>query len=187
LIRIIYLNSAKSNLVSINKDVLEVLGIKDKDEILYVIKNGILYARKFDGIIKSDEKYVSSSTIGFSSQSFKTRIPYDVLRAINVETDILIWAYDENNNIFLRNTVLMGKCSKELFHEEISALIINASTLTEQNQLTIPADIIDILGLFEHDIIYLSFDKLHTKIILSKESNQDTIQEIRLHCRKTYS
>jgi antitoxin component of MazEF toxin-antitoxin module len=179
---------------SIKKDIMNLLGINFEDEILFILdKNGIVNVRKFIGsvILGTGEKYISSSRINqYRSQTgvnASVTITGDVRKAVNADIgDDILWILDNEKNIIIRNNVILGKCSKNIFNKEIGALIIGLTSLPYQSKIiTIPKEITNILGAREGDEISLSLDN-YGNIIISKEIRKNLLQKAILPYRPYY-
>ncbi len=178
-----------SRQIAMSKEIANILELNKGDEVLFIIKNGIIYVRKFKDKVQLDqgEEYISSSTVTISNGHIDIYFPSIINSIINVERDDnILWLTDNYRNIMLRNTVLLDKCSKEIFNKNISALIIDMTTLTRNNILTIPFEIINILGIYEGEKIILSIDTESNNFIVSRESGQNTVvQEAIVYCGST--
>ncbi len=171
--------------IAIKKEIMNLIDANIGDDILYILdKNGIVNIRKFKGNVTLGigEKYISSSIITQHKPHLKTSITIasDVRNAVNVDIgDKILWILDNDGNIIIRNNVILGKCSKNIFNKDITALLIYVSSLTFQNQISIPKEITDILGVYEGDKFILSLDE-YGNIIVSKEIEENLLQEVNL-------
>lgn len=167
-----------SRATTIKKEVSDFLGLNIGDEILYILdKNGIINIRKFRGntILENGEKYVSVALI---TPSMSIAITSEVRQYVNAAIgDQILWILDNTGNIILRNTVILGECSKNIFNKYVTALIIDISSFVRQsNNTSISKEIVDILGLFEGDKITFLLDK-YGNIVVSKETGENLLQE----------
>lgn len=170
--------------ISIKKEIMNLLDINIGDEIIYILdKNGIVYIRKFkdDVTLGTGEKYLSSSYIIQHNKpriEISVSITSDVRQAVNADIgDKILWILDNDGNIIIRNTVILGGCSINIFNKDITALIIDMSSFMHQSNTTsIPKEIVNILGVYEGDKVILSLDE-YGNIIISKEIGENLLQE----------
>lgn len=173
--------------ISIKKEIMDLLDINFGDEIWFILdNNGIVNIRKFkdDMILETEEKYISSAHL---IQPIGAQISSDIRIAINADVgDRILWISDSKGNILIRNTVILDECSINIFNKDISALIIDLTTLNYNNFTTsIPKEITDILGLYEGIKLMLSLDE-YDNIIVSKEMRENILEETLVSGRESH-
>jgi bifunctional DNA-binding transcriptional regulator/antitoxin component of YhaV-PrlF toxin-antitoxin module len=170
---------------SLKKEIMNLLHINFGDEILFILdENGIVHIRKFKGdvVLGTGEKYLSSSRMAKHNRkthiNTSVAIAREVIQAVNVDIgDKILWIFDEEGNIIIRNNVILDGCSTKIFNKDIGALIIGLTILNYQNKTTgIPKEIVDILGLYEGAKIVFSLDD-YDNIIISKEIRKNVLEE----------
>ena len=166
--------------ISIKKEIMDLLDINFDDEILFVLdKNGTVNIRKFEKnmTLGTGEKYISTSHIfqhrGQTYINLSITITGDVRHTVNADIgDKILWIIDNDGNIIIRNDVILGECSTNIFNKDIGALIIGLTQLPHHSKtLPIPKEIKDILGMHEGDKIVLSLDE-YSNIIVSVETGK---------------
>jgi hypothetical protein len=169
----------------LDKEIIDFLELSKGDEILFILKNNNIYVRKFkDNVpLNQEEKYISSSAITAYRKYFKTLISKDVMKLLNIDpSEQFLWTIDSDNNVIIRNTILIDCCSKELLKKDIPALIIGTSKITIINDklvVWIPKEIIDILGILVCEKIVLSMDKYYNIIISRELGHNLLIQDVK--------
>lgn len=167
--------------MSIKKETIDLLDINFDDEILFVLdKNGAVNIRKSDEntTLGTGEKYISTSHIfqhrGQTYINTSITVTGDVRRAVNADIgDKILWLIDNNGNIIIRNDVILGECSTNIFNKDIGVLIIGLTQLPHHcKTLPIPKEIRDILGIYEGDKTVLSLDE-YNNIIVSAETEKN--------------
>jgi bifunctional DNA-binding transcriptional regulator/antitoxin component of YhaV-PrlF toxin-antitoxin module len=175
--------------ISIKKEIMDLLDINFDDEILFVLdKNGTVNIRKFEEnmTLGTGEKYISTSHIfqhrGQIYINLSIAITGDVRRAVNADVgDKVLWTIDNDGNIIIRNDVIIGECSTNIFNKDIGALIIGLTQLPHHSKtLPIPKEIKDILGMHEGDKIILSLDE-YSNIIVSAEAGKKAMVHYDTH------
>jgi bifunctional DNA-binding transcriptional regulator/antitoxin component of YhaV-PrlF toxin-antitoxin module len=160
--------------ISFSKEIADMLKVNIGDEILYILnKNGVVIIRKFEGdvILGPGERYLSSCTVYRKGVSFSVYIARDIMQINNVDIgyDVIFIVDSDINirdiNIIIRNAFLSNTCSIDMLNKDISALIIDITTLQSNNQTTLPKNVRDILGVDEGDIFALSIDEFNNVII----------------------
>ena len=195
MLKVLSLSSITTNRkISIKKEIMDLLDINFGDEIWFILdNNGIVHIRKFkhDMILETGEKYISSAHL---IQPIGAQISSDVRIAINTDVgEKILWILDSKGHIIIRNNVILDECSTIIFNKDISALIIDLTTLNFTNFTTsIPKEITDTLGLYDGIKLMLSLDE-YGNIIISKEMKENTLEEAivsgreshRIYLRKT--
>jgi len=174
-------NIAVSRTMVIKKEILDILGADTGDEVLFILdQNGIVNIRKFKGnvILEKDEKYISSSHIYKRYLSRAITVSSDVRKIVNADVGDQILILDMNGNIILRNNVILGECSQNIFNKNIGALIIELTSFHIQSgYTTLPKEIIEILGPYTRNKVVLSLDKYGNVIISNDIGENLLVQE----------
>jgi antitoxin component of MazEF toxin-antitoxin module len=154
---------------TISKDVLNILKLHIGEEVIFTLKDSIVYVKKYFKNIKLlDEIYLSSAKI---TGPFKSvRISPDVIKLIDADKgDKILWIIDSNRNIILRNNFLPNRCSKKFINKDLNSVIIGLTRIGVTNT-PIPIDVRDLLGLVKDDVINISLDI--ENVIISKEMHE---------------
>ena len=171
--------------ISLDRETADILDVYHGDEILYILnKKGIVNIRKFKGdiILGPGEKYLSSCTImSYGGTNLVVSTSNDVRQAIDVDIgDDVLFIVDNDINIIIRHAFLSNICSLDTFNKNISALVIDITTLWPQTKQTIlPKNVRDILGVDEGDIFTLSLDETDN-IIVNQEVSKNLLREAKL-------
>lgn len=170
--------------IALDKEITDILEAYHEDDILYILnKNGIVNVRKFKGdvILGPGEKYLSSCTVSHHGDQFAVTITGDVRQVIDVDIgDDVLLIIDDNRNMIIRHAFLSNRCSIDILNKNISALVIDITTLWPQkNQTSLPKNVRDILGVDEGDIITLSLDE-SDNIIVHQEVFKNLLQKAKL-------
>jgi bifunctional DNA-binding transcriptional regulator/antitoxin component of YhaV-PrlF toxin-antitoxin module len=164
--------------MSIKPDILELLGANIGDEVLFILdQNGIVNIRKFEGqvILGEGEKNISSARIGKQYNGGSVVITSDVRHAINADIGDRILILDKNGNVMIRNNVILGECSTNIFNKDMSMLIIElTSSSLKSNYLSVPKEIIDILGSYSRGKVIFSLDE-YGNIIVSNDIGENLL------------
>lgn len=170
-------------LTTLAKIIAVILKVNIGDEILFILdKNGIINIRKSEGklILKSTEKFLSSSKIGGRIGSLYLTIPKDIMNILKIqEGDNIAWILDENNNVIIKDAVLPDSCT-------ISGIMVDTSIISYQST-TIPINVRDLILVEVGDIVILAIKNgnLIIKGIGEDVNDLEVIAVLRLNFNRT--
>lgn len=183
-------NISNNRTVRLKKEIIDLLGANIGDEALFILdKNGIINIRKFRGdvILGKGEKYISSSRITGHHTGGVITVTSEIRHITNADIGDQLLILYKNGNVILRNNVILGQCSTDIFNKNVGALLIGLTTLVHpSNQVQIPQEIVEILGLSTRDKVVFSLDE-YGNIIVSNEIGENLLlQEPTLMAKENY-
>jgi bifunctional DNA-binding transcriptional regulator/antitoxin component of YhaV-PrlF toxin-antitoxin module len=91
---------------------------------------------------------------------------------------------DSDRNIIVRHAFLSNICSIDILNKNISALVIDITTLVQQPgyisyQTSLPKNVRELLGVYEGDIFTLSLDE-SDNIVINQKIVKNLVQDAKL-------
>ena len=152
--------------ITIPSDITDVLNLKADDEILWIFgENRNVILRKSSGIrpsfkeLKPKELFVARNMASLvpKRKEWRIQIPKDIREVLHIPTvDRILWALDENANIIIMSSVLSNECIKDIFNNDLSAMVIYVTPLSGKGLTTFPKEIREFLDINHGDIIILN-------------------------------